>query len=82
MREDVCKITTKVEDFDELMPIVQIWVGKFEIRVVLLDGGSSVNIISKSLKKRLGLKKPQSTRRKTIFCNLSYVTKKCHMQHV
>jgi hypothetical protein len=45
---DVCKITTKVEDFDEVMPIIQIWVGKFVVRDVLLDGGSGVNIISKS----------------------------------
>jgi hypothetical protein len=28
---------------------------------VLLDGGSKVNIISKHLQKKLGLKKPQST---------------------
>ncbi len=48
----------KVEDFDEVMPIVQVWVGKFEIRDVLLDDGSSVNIISKSLRKSFGLKRP------------------------
>jgi len=29
---DVYKVTTKVEDFDEAMPFVQIWVGKFEVR--------------------------------------------------
>jgi len=54
---DVCKVTTKVEDFDEAMPIVQVWEGKFEVRDVLLDGGSNVNIISKSLEKKFGLKK-------------------------
>jgi hypothetical protein len=43
---DVCKVTTNVEDFDEAMSIVQVWVGKFEVRDVLLDGGSNVNIIS------------------------------------
>jgi hypothetical protein len=43
------------------MPIVQIWVGKFETRDVLLDNGSGVNIVFESLKKKLGLKKPQST---------------------
>ncbi len=36
MKEDevanVYKVTTKVEDFDEVMPFVQIWVGKFEVR--------------------------------------------------
>jgi hypothetical protein len=57
---DVCKVTTKVEDFDEVMPVVQMWVKKLEVRDVLLDGGSNVNIISKSLRKKLGLKIPQS----------------------
>ncbi len=56
---DVCKIITKVEDFDEVMLVVQVQVGKFEVKDVLLDNGSSVNIISKSLKKKLELKKPQ-----------------------
>ncbi len=63
MKEDqvanVCKITTKVEDFDEVMPIVQVRVGKFEVKDMLLDGGSSVNIISKSLKRKLRLKRLQ-----------------------
>jgi hypothetical protein len=58
---NVYKITTKVEDFDEVMPVVQVQVGKFKVRDVLLDGGSHVNIISKSLRKKLGLKRPQST---------------------
>jgi len=57
---NVCKVNIiKVEDFDEVIPIVQVRIGKFEVRHVLLDGGSSVNIISESLKKKLGLKKPQ-----------------------
>jgi len=34
MKEDhvayACKVTTKVEDFDETMPIVQIWVGSLK----------------------------------------------------
>jgi hypothetical protein len=35
---DVCKVNTiKVEDFDEPIPIVQVRIGKFEIRNVLLD---------------------------------------------
>ncbi len=63
MKEDqvanVCKITTKVEDFDEVMPIVQVRVGKFEVKDMLLDGGSSVNIISKSLKRKLRLRRLQ-----------------------
>ncbi len=57
---DVCKVTTKVKDFDEAMLVVQVQVGKFEVRNVLLDGGSNVNIISESLKKKLKLKRPQS----------------------
>jgi hypothetical protein len=43
---DVCKITTtKIEDFDEAIFFVQVRVGKFGVRDVLLDDGSSVNII-------------------------------------
>jgi len=57
---DVSKITTKVEDFDEVMPIVQVWVKKFEVRDVLLDGGSNVNIISESLRKKFKLRNFQS----------------------
>jgi hypothetical protein len=50
---DVCKvIATKIEDFDESILIVQIRVGKFGIR-------SNVNIISKSLRKKLGLRRPK-----------------------
>ncbi len=57
---NVCKwIVTKIEDFDEAILVVQICVGKFGIRDVLLDGGSSVNVIFLSLKKKLGLKKPK-----------------------
>jgi hypothetical protein len=48
------KVTTiKIEDFDEAILIVQV--------CGLLDGGSSVNIIYRSLRKKLGLKKPKST---------------------
>jgi len=39
-------ITTKIEDFDEAILVVQIHVGKFGIKDVLLDGGLGVNIIS------------------------------------
>jgi hypothetical protein len=42
------------------MSVVQVRVGKFEVRDVLLDGGFNVNIISKSLKKKLKLRRPQS----------------------
>ncbi len=47
---DVCKVNTvNVKDFDEVVLVVQIQVGKFEIKNVLLDRGSSVNVTSKSL---------------------------------
>ncbi len=62
MREDqvdVYKVTTKIEDFDETMPIVQVRVGKFEVRDVLMDGGSGVNIIFESLRKKLRLRRLQ-----------------------
>jgi hypothetical protein len=35
---------TKVEDFDKIVPIVQVQMGKFGVRDVLLDGGSRMNI--------------------------------------
>ncbi len=57
---DVCKVTTTtVEDFDEAISVVQVHIGKFRVRDVLLDGESGVNIISKSLRKKLGLRKPK-----------------------
>ncbi len=49
--KDVCKVTTKVEDFDEAMPIVQVQVGNLEVRDVLLNGGFHVNIIFENLRK-------------------------------
>jgi hypothetical protein len=57
---NLCKvIVTKIEAFDEAMPIVHVHLGKYGVKDVLLDGGSSVNIISKSLRRKLGLKKLQ-----------------------
>jgi hypothetical protein len=59
---DVCKVNiVKAKDFDEAIPIVQVRVGKFEVRNVLLDGGSSVNIILENLRKKFKLRKLQST---------------------
>jgi hypothetical protein len=59
---DVCKLTTmKFFFFDEIMLIVQVQVGKFGVWNVLLNGGSDVNIILKSLRKKHGLRKPQPT---------------------
>jgi hypothetical protein len=44
---NICKVTTtEIKDFDEAILVVQIHVGKFGIRDVLLDGGLGVNIIS------------------------------------
>ncbi len=59
---NVCRVGThNKNDFDEVMPVVQISIGNCEIMDVLLDGGFGVNIISKHLRRKLGLKKPQST---------------------
>jgi hypothetical protein len=57
---NVCKITTiKNFDFDEAVLVVQVRIRKFRVRDVLLDGKCSVNIILKSLRKKVGLRKPQ-----------------------
>jgi hypothetical protein len=59
---NVCKVSpVKVKDFDEAIPVVQVRVGKFEIRNVLLDGRFGVNIILESLRKKLELRKLQPT---------------------
>jgi len=36
-------------DFDEVMPVVQVCIGNCEIMGVLLDGGFGINIISEHL---------------------------------
>jgi hypothetical protein len=60
--DNVCKVTTtKVEDFDKATLIVQICIGKFRMKDVLLDNEFSVNINLKSLRKKLGLRKPKLT---------------------
>jgi hypothetical protein len=57
---NVCKIGNHYKNnFDEVMPVVQVCIGNYEIMDVLLDGGSGVNIISEHLQRKLGLKKPQ-----------------------
>jgi hypothetical protein len=50
---DVCKV------IDEVVLVVQVWVGKFGVQDILFDGGWCVNIILKSLRKKLGLRKLQ-----------------------
>jgi hypothetical protein len=40
------------------MAIIQVQVGKSTIEDDMLDGGAKVNIITKNLKKKLGLLKP------------------------
>ncbi len=42
---DIYKVIINVENFDEAMPIVQVRVGRFEVRDVLLDGDSDAKII-------------------------------------
>jgi hypothetical protein len=49
-----------MNNFDEVMPIVQISIGNCEIMDVLLDGGFGINIIFKHMQRKLGLKKQQS----------------------
>jgi hypothetical protein len=41
------------------MTVIQVQVGKNIVEDVLLDGGTSVNIIIKNLKTKLGLSKPR-----------------------
>ncbi len=54
---NVCKITTiKIKDFDEALLVVQVRIGKFGVQNVLLDGRCGVNIILKSLRKKVGLR--------------------------
>ncbi len=50
---DVCKVSiVKIEDFDEAILVVQVQVNKFEVKNMWLDGGSGVNIILESLRKK------------------------------
>ncbi len=59
---DVCRVGIHHKnDFNEIMPIVQVSVGNCEIMNVLLDGGFGINIIFEHLQRKLGLKKPQLT---------------------
>jgi len=59
---NVCRFGTHHKnDFDEIIPVVQVSIGNYEIMDVLLDGGFGVNIISEHMQKKLGLKKLQST---------------------
>jgi hypothetical protein len=58
----VCRIVIHHKnDFDEVMPIVQLSTRNYEIMDGLLGGGYGVNIISEHLWGKLGLKKPLST---------------------
>ncbi len=46
---------------DNQMAVTQVQVGKNTVEDVLLDGGVSVNIITKNLRTKLGLPKPRLT---------------------
>jgi hypothetical protein len=47
---DVCRVGTHHKnDFDEVMPVVQVSIGNCEIMDVLLDGGFGINIIFEHL---------------------------------
>jgi len=58
---DVCRVgTLHKNDFDEVMPVVQVSIRNCEIMDVLLDSESGINIIFKHMQRKLGLKKLQS----------------------
>jgi hypothetical protein len=44
------EVNTKVIEIDNQMAFIQIQVGKYNVEDVLLDGGTSVNIITKNLR--------------------------------
>ncbi len=49
----MCKVGTHLKnDFDEVMPIVQISIRNCEIMDILLDGDSKMNIILQHLRKK------------------------------
>jgi hypothetical protein len=55
----VCKVGTHHKnDFDKVMPIVQVSIENYEIMDVLLDVRFGVNIIFEHLQRKLSLKKP------------------------
>jgi hypothetical protein len=57
---DVWRISTHHKnDFDEVMPVVQVSIGNYEIMNVLLDGGYGVNIIFEHLWRTFDLMKLQ-----------------------
>ncbi len=59
---DVCRIGThQKNDFDEVMPVVQVCIENCEIVDVLLDSGFGINIFFEHLWKKLGLTKPLLT---------------------
>jgi hypothetical protein len=52
------QITTKA--IDERMPMISVIVKKRRVPNALIDGGSGVNIITDTLKKKLGLKRSRT----------------------
>jgi hypothetical protein len=61
MIETHSKVDTVAIKVNNQVAIIQVQVGKNIIEDVLLDGGTSVNIITKNLRKKLGLPKPRPT---------------------
>jgi hypothetical protein len=53
------EVNTIIIEVDNQMAVIQVQVGKNNVEDVLLDGGASVNIITKNFKKKLGLPKPK-----------------------
>jgi hypothetical protein len=59
MMETHFEIDIIIIEVDNRMAVIQVQVGKNTIKDVLLDGKTSVNIITKNLKTKLGLPKPR-----------------------
>jgi hypothetical protein len=56
-----CAIDIVVIEINNEMVVIQVQVGKNIVEDVMLDGGTSVNIITNNLKTKLSLPKPRPT---------------------
>jgi hypothetical protein len=59
MVETHVELDTIIIEVDNQMVVIQIQVGKNIVENVLIDGGTSVNIITENLKTKLGLPNPR-----------------------
>jgi hypothetical protein len=66
------KLDIAIIKVNNQIKIIQVQVGNNIVKDVMLDGGVSVNIITKNLRKKLGLPKPilaPFTTRNLVICN-------------